>query len=396
MNPLERFGKWFDSLWDNKHEEVPEAVTKSVISTRKMTPYERIVDAVNGKDRVLFVKLSIDKSELVGGSEYTAYYQYAFHKINSKIYYISPQYDYDAEDNQGYKEFTEKTYEKLFTDQIGKHPFTLSFDVKLRGTDIPKISMGPARACVKQARAHTAKRMHRQIYVTAIIDGCIHWMNQHRHGFSCRPWVLDVLTHMGKQEDLEYYKKLPAYQITSFEEVDRVLLPHDHWRRWVTVTELEDSKAPWVVRYVPRDIAQGKIRYFNVDVNFDAMDLGGISFDVSTMLSSAFRTIRIRCDEDLPNKEYRNPHHYPDGVNIRSDLDFNYDNLMVKHRDIHLSLKGYIKCQVKPVFHDNNPFLNPVHGMIDFNGHIFSFDHEFKIRDFHKRDITGDKWPDAK
>lgn len=395
MNPLERLGKWFDSLWDDKHKDTPDAITKSVVNVRKMTTYERIVDACNGTDRIVIVKLVVDMTKLMG-YEHIHELHYGFHKVGDKVHWINLKHDYDADDVHGNKEFTEKVCKTLIEDHVDKHSCTMNIEVKIYGKDIPKTFLKDAQTCEKQAKPHTTKRMFRQIYVTNVVDGIIHWINERRSGFASMPWALDANTWYNKREEQDLYKSFPAYQIMSFEEVDRALLPHDHWRRWVNITELKDSKEPWVVRYVPRDIAQGVIRYFKVDINFDAMDLGGVSFDVTSMLFSAFRQIRMDCDKILPMKIHRNPHHHPEGAEIRSDLGFNYDNLMVKHKEIDLSLKGYIKCQVKPVFHDNNPYLNPVHGMIDFNGHIFTFDHDFKIRDFHKRDIIGDKWPDAK
>lgn len=393
MNPLERLGKWFDSLWDNGKE--PDAFTKSIVDVRKMTTYERIVDACNGTDRIVIVKLVVDMTKLMG-HEYIHELHYGFHKVGDKVHWINLKHNYDTDDVHGDKEFTEKVCKTLIEDHVDKHSCTMNIDVKIYGKDIPKTFLKDARTCEKQAKPHTAKRMFRQIYVTNVVDGIIHWINERQSVFVSMPWALDANTWYNKREEQDLYKSFPAYQIMSFEEVDRSLLPHDHWRRWVNITELKDSKEPWVVRYVPRDIAQGVIRYFKVDINFDAIDLGGVSFDVTAMLFAAFRKIRMDCDENLPMKIRHNPHYYPEGTEIRSDLHFNYDNLMVKHKEIDLSLKGYIKCQVKPVFHDNNPFLNPAHGMIDFNGHVFQFDHDFKIRDFHKRDITGDKWPDAK
>lgn len=395
MNPLERLGKWFDSLWDDKHKDTPEAITKSVVDVRKMTLYERIVDACNGTDRIVLVKLKVDKSSLLL-HEWLSEFNYAFRKIGDKVYWVNLNNDFDTEGATGTKEYDEKLHKIIFDDNSSKCSFDVSLDVKLYGKDIPKVFLKEAETTLRQAKPHTAKRMFRQIYVTAVTDDTIHWMDLRTHGRSSAAWALDTATWFGKREDTDYYKAFPAYRILSEKEVDRLLLPHDHWRRWVNVTELEDSKEPWVVRYVPRDIAQGAIRYFKVDINFDAMDLGGISFDVSSMLFSAFHDIQLDCDAKLPEKIRHNPHNYHEEAQVRSDLYFNYDNLMVRHKEIDLSLKGYIKCQVKPVFHDNNPFLNPAQGMIDFNGHVFQFDHDFKIRDFHKRDITGDGWPDAK
>lgn len=390
---LERFGKWFDSLWENNsHDGTNDSLSHKVITeTTTKCYYDTIVAKLNNdSDNIVILTLTPDTDE----SRKTSL---AFRMINYRVFMTALGTGFNEEGTESSNPIDKLSFYRWFNPMTAPDSkVTVTTEVKSYQNDIVPRIAELAKDSLSKSKPHTLNHTCHGMYVTGITeDDKVQWFNSTQSSIGVsRVWTFDV--KLWYKNDNDNKSNWPRFIILDHTKVAHKLLPHTHWRRWVNITELEDSKTPWVVRYVPRNIAEGKIRYFNVEINFDAVGLGGVSFDVASMLFQAYCKIQNECDHKLPENRWQVHQEFSHELPTRSDLYFNYDNMTVKHRDVKLSIKGYIKCQVKPVFHDNNPFLNPAVGKVIYNGHVFQFDEDFKIRDFHLRNITGDQWPDAK
>lgn len=398
MGPLERFGKWFDSLWENKTKDVAEShepVVASRVRFEKMTLAERILATCKiDSDTIAVLKIVTDMSKQMG-HEYTREQVHAYRWDGEHLRYSNLKYGFGNGESAGWESLTLEKLEK----QLLVEDCPISFDLKFHryGIDIPKFIEPLARNTIASSRPWTALHTFREIYATKVTDnGVVEWVEPNCKTGQSHLWAFDTQVWYRELKDTTRVDK-PTYVIIDKERVDRFLLPHTYYRRWVHIAEVEDATKNWTVRVVPRNLAQGKIRYFRFDIDFDAMDLGGVSMDVATIIYQAIRRIHIEVNDGLPDlPPQRESEYCPRGEVRKSNVYVNYDNITVKHKDVHLSLVGYIKCQVKPVFHDNNPFLNPEHGMVEYDRNFFRFTHEFKTVWGHKNDFPGDGYPDAK
>lgn len=154
----------------------------------------------------------------------------------------------------------------------------------------------------------------------------------------------------------------PKYYVHDYLTVDRRVVKPECWGRWVKFNEVKGEGSDWVIRAVPDGVYVGPLRYFGVTIDFDGVELAGMCFNPLTMLRDAFEYLQKRLTLEM-------------GTSVR--LSLNTNKIMVKHGEVECSLNGYMKSQrTRPIFVDNNPYLNPKSVPVKSYDHYYKFNEE--------------------
>jgi len=398
---LEAFGKWWDSLWEpnpnfasnNNPSALAEKVpTETVARKRHFGPTE-IAEYIRhysqgSPDNIVRVERTYIGREykFVNGEykavevEQTEYNYYAestdggvtrITGLRGKLSDVERRFIRYEDLNEGYKKGD-----------------LLSWEVLNHGTTIPKISLKSLEKL--KSKPFTAPHFIDGYYFNEVKDNGIHFYKDDMQGGIVREITLDLFLMLRGDKSIYNDVEYPKWIITDYEKVDRKLIPQNDQRRWVIIKELESAESNWVIRYVPADSARGAIRYFSMEFNFDVIDLGGVTFDIPSMITRSLRNHIDTWDKELKYHVKRHDYYNPPD----SYIFINIDNLRVKHNQLDLNIASYVKHQADNIeFHDVNPYLNPYVGNNDFAGNTFGFDDNDYFFHYHRNDCIGDRPP---
>lgn len=398
---LEAFGKWWDSLWEpnpnfmctNNPSALAEKVpTEPVVRKRHFGPTEvaegiRYYGQGNSDNVIKVTRTYIGREYKHVNGDYKAVeveqveYGYYVESTNDGVIRLT-----------GLRGKLADVERKFVSDGDIKDYYKkgdlLSWEVLNHGTTIPKIgfkSLGKLKS-----KPSTAPHFIDGHYYTEIKDGTARFNKEGGATAIVREITLDLFLMLRDDKSIYNDVDYPKWIITDYDKVDRKLIPQNDSRRWVTIKELENAESDWVIRYVPGDSARGAIRYFSMEFNFDAIDLGGVTFDIPKMITCSLRNHVAAWDKELKfqveRRDYYNP---PD-----SFIFINIDNLRVKHNQLDLNVTSYVKHQADNIeFHDVNPYLNPHASSDEFAGNTFGFDDDDYFFHYHQNDCTGDTPP---
>lgn len=384
------FSKWYDKLWDEKHPETDRSAMETLVeshvhcsnlnqpvSLALMTTdhlQSAICSLLTGvKDPIILLVCKTVWAHRFTEEQTTVEDKWLIRKVDEQFlayklngsampfsipvdtHWIKNNINYGYRDNYPEDKALHRAFE-LTQFKYDNH--------------IKRKAISQAKASMNNNAPGTAKPLYKNKYPVAIStkEDSIVYVKVNRDGsqetIELETWYVDVLLSL---DILELDTDNKDYIIICYDLVDRQLIDRKDFRRWVVVKELADAKSPWVIRYVPNDIARGKIRYFSMDIDFDSHDLGGVSFDIPQMLKAAHDAVVERADKQLLGTS--SVYAYHGTLPLRGDnkmvmpnstTKLNADNINVTYDNINVKLKGYMLLQTKnPAFHDKNPYFNP-------------------------------------
>lgn len=400
---FKEIGQWFDNLFIDKSHDV--SVTHDMIET---TIKEK----------------TVDKKPVITASNFYHHLSEAL-KVNGLAvvtrYYDRPTYTYDTDAKEmvmgkdrtstrilHYRQGTASMItgyiigDSLSKALSGQYVVNEESYAKLFGDnaivtiDVPNITSEDEQAerviiqnLLKKAKPYTAIAYRSGVYIG---DGHSHIAYRTVSEYLNNPPML-VLAFFRKE--LEDDVMTQKYVITDADLVDYRLLPNQHWRRWVSIKEVVGADSKWTLRYVPRNIGRGVIRYFHIELHFDTVDLKGVCFDLPQLLTEAIQNQINICNKELLGKIPEEAYAYADV--FEADTYVNIDTLMVTHSDLRLTAKMYVTRQNKHIeFHDVHPYFNPNASELSVNGCYFGFDGANEFYYYHSNDFVGDQRPNGK
>lgn len=388
---LKALGKWFDSLWEGNphHPDNKSPLAEKVIEVqeprRRHFGPDHAFDGIKhylGKryDRVVCLTRTyigtnyvVVDNEVIEKEEEKVEHSYYFQTRNGYINRIT-----NISTPTGFTSMDTKLI-KDDTDIYLKKGDKLSWSVLEHGSTLPRVMIDKLKKL--KAKPHTYANFTGGLHLVDIGgDNDVTFITDKGDRRVVRELFLDLYVHHNKINVADL-KPTKTTAIADYNKVDRRLIPQNDFRRWVVINELEDALSPWTLRYVPRDSARGAIRYFRLEVNFDAGDLGGTSFDIPRMLVRAIDRITKECDDELLFKVENNGYYTPED----SDVFVNIDNLRIRHEDLDLGIKQYVEMQEnKKEFHDANPYLSPYAPDATYKKNVFGFNDDNTFYHYNK------------
>lgn len=399
------FSKWYDKLWDEKHPETDRSAMETLVESHvqgtnlnqpvslALMTTDHLQSAICSlligvKDPIILLVCKTVWTHRFTEEQTTVEDKWLIRKVDEQFlayklngsampysipvdtHWIKHNINYDYRDNYPEDKVMHRAFE-LTQFKYDNH--------------IKRKAIGQAKASMNNNAPGTSKPLYKNKYPVAIStkEDSIVYVKVNRDGsqetIELETWYVDVLLSL---DILELDTDNKDYIITDYDLVDRQLIDRKDFRRWVVVKELADAKSPWVIRYVPCDIARGKIRYFSMDIDFDSHDLGGVSFDIPQMLEAAHNEVVKRADKQLlggPSTYNHKNSALPmtrsgDVTSPNSNTKLNADNINVTYDNINVKLKGYMVLQTKnSAFHDKNPYFNPSVPPREIGGMLFNF-----------------------
>lgn len=356
---FKKIGNWFDNLC-NKNLSQDSFQDKSAITQfinkQPDLPYKRIVNFGQLKDEIFRCLrngpnnvVRVERKHNLDTRVEITYHYYIWHeKIKHLI--VTPDKEvlyYEIEINS------------LFTSEHFTHRDILEISVLKYGEDIPKAS----KVILSKLKLKPYALPHYMdgLYLESIEDDDVNFLTTKR-GARIKHSYLFLDTYLLLKDVAEKSSKVyDKYLITDYDKVDRKLIPQTNACRWVIIDEYENGASEWVIRWVPKNIGCGKIRYFGMTFNFDANDLGGTAFEVDQLITDTIGRLVVKLKADL--KDNVNG----ESSDLPANVYFNFNNLMVKHKSITTSLVGYMQRQSKSEFQDSNPYLTRTENSFESN-----------------------------
>lgn len=348
---LKKIGKWFDKLCgENLNQDLRQdkSAMAQFITDQPDVPYKRTVSYSQLNNDEIFTCLRNNPSNVVHVERKT--------NLDTHVEITQHYYMWDEKiihfivtsDNKVFYNGNE-IHRRLFTSEHFTHRDILEISVLKYGEDIPKASKEMLSKL--KLKPYALPHYLDDLYLENIEDDHANFLegvSGKRVKYSYLFLDLYNLLEVGTKKSTHVYDR---YFITDYDKVDRRLIPYTDARRWVIIDELENNTGEWVIRWVPKSIGCGKIRYFGMTFNFDAADLGGVTFSVDQLVVDTINRLVIKLNDELKSKVNSN------STDERADIYFNFSNLTVKYKSIDVSLTGYMQHQSKNVFQDANPYL---------------------------------------
>lgn len=384
-------GKWFDSLWGDKKVETIEGNKEPSFDLYNL--YHGIEYHTNyNPDRVVI--LEIDSLHGNGAVACTNYYGFRYDGGSYDITCFSPEH-IDSE----FEHFNLQWYNKEFSrfiNDLGERYTAIRFKVFTLGVDIPVISLKEANKLIKATKPGTANLWVNNVYLREVLPGGWFKVTVAINGptVKTKDWVFDVSRYLS--ETTENSTDFPKFIITNHDIAPRDVMPHQNSRRWVETKELDSAGDQWVLRYVPRSTARGKVRYFSMNFIFDAIDLEKVSFDPLYLIENTVRKLQARNDLDLigdsPKLVKFQSHEDND-----STVDVNINNLRIIHDSLNTTLVDYLRQQKEhQEFRDARPYLNPQSRCITINRQMLAFNEKGEFFTRYDYECDGDTPPTGK
>lgn len=383
-------GKWFYSLWESKKVEITEENKEPSFYLYNLYHGIKYHTDFNS-DRVVI--LEIDSLHGNGEVATTSSYGFRYDGINDIICFSPERIDSEFEN------FNTQWYQKEFSrfvNDLGEKYTAIRFKVFTLGVDIPVISLKEANKLIKATKPGTANLWIHNVYLREVLPGGWFKITDTNNGLTVKikDWVFDVSRYLS--DTTENSTECPKFIITDYDTAPREVLPHQDTRRWLEVKELTSASDPWVLRYVPLDIARGKVRYFSLDFIFDAVDLERVSYDPLLMLDWYVRRLQIKLDYKLIGEPIK-VDRWDIGGDDQSRIDININNLRVIHKELNTSFVDYLRRQKEhPEFRDARPYLNPQSRHITINRQLLGFNEKGEFFTRYDYECVGDRDPQGK
>lgn len=384
---LEAIGKWFDSLWKNR---------KSKVDNLNKEPFFGLHNLREGVKYYLdddldkVVILEIDTLRIIGHAGSTDRYGFKYDDLKNMVYFNPGHPGAEIETVT-----SELWYLKFnrFLSEIGSKYTVVRFKTFTLGIDIPTISLKEATKLIKATKPGTANRWIYEIYLKEVLsDGWIQAVDlNNENSTRIKAWVMDVYRHL--KEPIVEFDNYPKFIITEYDKAPRDVMPHQSTRRWVETKELVSASDQWVLRYIPRDIARGKVQYFSMNFIFDAVDLEKVSFDPIHLIENTVQDLQQSLDLKLTGEPPKLKK-WDNIEDFESTVDININNLRVVHKELNTSFIDYLRRQKDHhEFRDARPYLNPLARHATINRQMLAFNEKGEFFTRYDYECNGDTAP---
>lgn len=283
------------------------------------------------------------------------------------------------------KELTVKNILKVITDDVGRSYNHDEAKLQIGWTvewvdlnDVPSRSKDLIANALASAQPYTALPVFQGYYAVAnhpdqeyaVFSGF------YKADYAVPYWVTDLSLHI---EKIRLPENPNAYRIIDHLKVDPKLLPDTHWRKWVRVEPAADN-ANAVMKYVPRDIARGKVQYFDVFFDFNEARLAGVSFATGKLLEQAIDTKISQLDRGIET----GPGHYDEysghyRESRKSDTYLKPEQIKVLWESRTYLIEDYLELERQSTTNLERPYLAPNQEEVKIDGNKFSIDADYYI-----------------
>lgn len=265
-----------------------------------------------------------------------------------------------------------------FSKTIKKNELDINWKINWIDLDVvPKRSQELIVNALASAKPFTALPVF-DMYHVAINDPvseCATYMSATDDHIDVPYWVSDLALYL---EMVKLPEDPNAYRIIDELKVDPKLLPDTHWRKWVRVEPAVDN-ANAVMKYVPRDIARGKVQYFDVFFDFNEARLAGVAFATGKLLGRAIAAKITQLDREIENgqgyyDEYSGNYREP----RKSDTYLKPEQIKLLWESRTYLIEEYFELERQSTTNLERPYLAP-NQEVNIGGNKFSIDADYYI-----------------